>query len=444
VRTLQQIAAAAGDQDRIDDRLEELVAYAQRVDPVLHGFISLAEPGGGAPVAMPGRGALDGVALAVKDNVDVSGFTTTCGSAFYRADPTTDAPPVAALRAAGARVVGKANLGEFAIDSTCQNEHFGGASNPWDPARITGGSSGGSAAVLAAGLADLAIGTDAAGSVRIPASFCGVAGFRPGGGAWGTAGIAGAAWSIDSIGVMARTAEDVAYAVIASGLLAPRADCSRATPRVAYLADESMGVAASHVWEQYQRAIDALVASGCDLIPVSLNGIGEALGSLAVIGFSELASCHQEWLAGDFAYGAGIREPLEVGSAFRAVEYFAAQRARAEITERVERALEGFTFLLTPTMPVTAPLKGEAPEVVGDADTLFTLIRFTALANLTTAPSMSVFGGCASDGLPIGLQVMGRVGDDRGVLALACDIDAAMDQAFATRRRLQEVLISWS
>jgi aspartyl-tRNA(Asn)/glutamyl-tRNA(Gln) amidotransferase subunit A len=443
MRALEEIAAdAPGDPERVDAGFEELVAHARRVDAVLHGYISLTEPGEIPPAAR--RGALEGVALAVKDNVDAAGFVTTCGSAFYRDEPAEDAPPVAALRGCGARVVGKTNLGEFAIDSTCQNEHFGGASNPWDPARIPGGSSGGSAVVLAAGLADLAIGTDAAGSVRIPASFCGVAGFRPGGGAWGTAGIVGSPWTIDSIGVMGRTAADVAHAVLESGLLGAPLEERPAAPRIAYLADESMGIAASHVWEQYRQAIDALATHGWDLAPVSLGGLAKSLEAIGVIGFCELAACHQEWLGGDYAYGAGIREPLEVGSTHRAVDYFAAQRLRLEIAQRVEQALTGFQFLLTPTMPVTAPLKGDTPAVAGDDDTLFTIIRFTALANLTTAPSMSVFGGCAGDGLPIGVQIMGRVGDDRGVLALACDLDAVMDEAFETRRRLQEVLISWS
>ena len=200
--------------------LRERVERSERLNGELRAFISLA-PVDDAAWPPASKGPLAGVALAVKDNIDCVGFTTTCGSAFYRHEPAQDAPPVARLRAAGATVTGKTNMGEFAIDATCQNAHFGGASNPWDVARTPGGSSGGSAVAVAAGLADIALGTDAGGSVRIPAALCGIAGYRPTGGLWGTAGIAASPWSVDSCGLLARSVDDLVYALEGAALLSP-------------------------------------------------------------------------------------------------------------------------------------------------------------------------------------------------------------------------------
>ena len=194
----------------VTGRARALLARIRDTDAQLRCYVAIDEDAvmreAARLDAMPPaeRGPLHGRTLAVKDIIDVAGLPTRAGSSFFRRDPERDAPVVATLRAAGALVIGKTNTHEFAWGITTENPHFGRTGNPWDPARTAGGSSGGSGSAVAAGLADIALGTDTLGSIRIPAALNGISGFRPATGALPVDDIFPLALGLDTVGPFAR------------------------------------------------------------------------------------------------------------------------------------------------------------------------------------------------------------------------------------------------
>jgi aspartyl-tRNA(Asn)/glutamyl-tRNA(Gln) amidotransferase subunit A len=369
----------------------------------------------------PRTGPLNGLTFAVKDNIHVAGVPTTCGSSFAGREPAdSDAAVVAALRGAGATYVGKTNLGEFAV--TQRSPHFGEVLNPWDLERGAGGSSGGAAAAVASGQVDLALGTDSAGSVRIPASMCGVVGFRPSNGSLSLAGLVGPAWTVDGAGVIAGNVADVqrAMAVLDWAVL-PRLDDGRRR-KVGVLTDDSMGGVDPEVGAVYRAALERLESSDLELSSISLGGLDLAPLAAAVIAYVDVASHHRETIRTRWRdYGAESRQLIRLGHLFSGVEYVCAQRARQDFLERYQSMTEGLDAVITPTLPMVAAPSGADPSVPGEDDEigLFALIRFTALANVIAAPAISLPVGLTSDGLPVGAQLMAAPYHDEDLLAIA-------------------------
>lgn len=241
------VEACRTDAHLAHERGVDALNRARSANEQLRAFIDIATEASLAPTT---DGALAGATVSVKDNIHVAGFTTTCGSASIRLQPSEDPPLVRRIRNAGAHIIGKTNLGECALDATSNNPVFGAVANPHDLSRTPGGSSGGGGAAIAAGIGDIAIGTDSGGSVRIPAAFCGIASYRPTGGTWKLGGIEGPAWSVDSYGVMGRRLEDVGFFVTALAMpnTSRGAQQAREDVRIGYLADDSMGLSQSGVW----------------------------------------------------------------------------------------------------------------------------------------------------------------------------------------------------
>jgi aspartyl-tRNA(Asn)/glutamyl-tRNA(Gln) amidotransferase subunit A len=365
-----------------------------------------------------GRGPLWGVPLAIKDVLDVAGSVTTAGSRILADNVAEgDAEAVARLRRAGAIVVGKTNTHEFAYGPTTTSPHFGRACNPWSLDRVCGGSSGGSGGAVAAGLVPAAIGTDTAGSIRIPAAFCGVTGLRPSTGLVPTRGMVPLSWSVDTVGPMATTAEDCALllGVLAGHDVQPETHGELSVGVVEALFEGAIepGVAAA-----VREAVEALRGAGVRTRSVELPHLDRAAVVQQALQFPEAASIHLEWLRTRLAdYGADVRGRLLAGLFVPATAYVTALRVRGVIGAGFDAAAAPFDCLVAPTLPSVAPVFGRSDRL---AENLFRqgLLRCTAPWSLVGWPVVSVPCGFA-DGLPVGLSLIGRRFRDADALRVA-------------------------
>lgn len=402
-----------------------------RLDAELNAYISvrgdeaLAEAD--ALERRPGpRGPLYGVPVAVKDVIDVAGVATTAGSRIL-ADfvPETSATAVERLRGAGAIVLGKLNTHEFAYGAMTTSPHFGPCRNPWATDRICGGSSGGSGACAAAGLAAGTLGTDTAGSIRIPACFNGVTGVRPTHGLVSNAGVVPVAWSFDTVGPIARSAEDCALLLQAIAGPDPRDPATAARPPASYtdrLDGGSAGLRVGVVRALFEHGVDPRVA---ETVEASLGGLREAGARLVdveldlfdrfgtiqqAMQFVEAASVHTGWLRTRLGeYGPDVRARLLAGLFLPSTTYALGQRGRRLAYASFERALESVDVLAAPTMPVIAPPIGEETVELDGRPVAYrlALIPFNSPWSLPGAPVVSVPAGFVH-GLPVGLALVGR------------------------------------
>lgn len=414
------------------------------------------------------RGPLHGVPIGVKDLYDTAGVRTTAGSKIL-ADhvPDRDAPTVARLKAAGAIVLGKTHTHEFAYGPTTNNPHYGAARNPWNPDRVAGGSSGGSGAGAAAGLCAAGLGTDTAGSIRIPAACCGVVGMKPTYGRVSRAGIVPLCWSLDHPGPLARTVADAAIVLeimagydpadgatvdlpvppwaaelgfAVSGPSAGGDGPSAAGPAApaGFARSLRVGVPREFFFERLEdgiancvrAAVAVLEQAGARIDEVSVPHAGDARFVQRAIGLPEATAYHLPWLRerpGD--YGEDVRARLEAGLAVTAVQYVQAQRARTVLKEEFAAALRRVDVIATPTLPLGAPPIGQPTVRLGgeDEETSQALVRLTSPANVVGLPAITVPCGLTPDGLPVGLQLIGRAFDESTVFRAAAAYEALTD-----------------
>jgi len=372
--------------------------------------------------------ALLGCVFSLKDNIDLAGFTTTCGSRALEHEPpaTTDSWVANALKKAGAQCIGKNNMHEFALGGTGANERFGTTVNPWDVTRNCGGSSGGSASAVATGQVHLSLGTDSGGSVRMPAAFTGITGFKPTANRLPMDGVAGAAWTIDCLGLFTRTVADLR--TVWSAIVEPNQPAP-ATPRIGYLADDSMGRVEPVVWAQYIASVEALRAAGADMTPISIVGFNDCPSICITLAYAEIASLQYELLRErPHLYDQDIRGLICLGELWSGRHYLDAERLRTVFRARFAELLAPFDAILTPSVAIQPPRNGEKAHVTGDppAAYLYTLMRLTVLHNITGYPGISVPSGLDRDGLPTGIQLIGRPGRDAALLALAAQAEQAL------------------
>ena len=355
--------------------------------------------------------------LAVKDLFDTAGLTTTYGSALF-ADhvPAQTAPAVVALESAGWGVVGKTNLHEFAFGTTSENPHFGAVPNPLASGRVAGGSSGGNAAALALGAADLALGTDTGGSIRIPAACCGVVGFKPTYDLVSLEGCFPLAPSFDHAGPMAR---DVATCENAMQALAPGFEPASSTS----LEELAIGV----VWaERADPLVRARVEAAAALFPrrreIELSE-GDDIDPLLM---REVADVHRELFAENAdLYGDDVRGKIERCLEVTDAEAERAATARSELLAQAERALADLDLLISPTLASVAPPARQGEP--GDLRYRRSMVRFTFPLNALGWPALTLPCGAAEDGLPASVQIAGRAGADALVLATGRLLEEALD-----------------
>ncbi len=334
-----------------------------------------------------------GTVVAVKDLVDVAGMVTTAGAIILPDVPAAhDAPIVQKIRRAGCVIVGKTNLHEFAYGVTSANIHYGTVRNPHDPDRVAGGSSGGSAVAVAAAMCDWAIGSDTGGSIRIPASLCGVVGFKPELGTFELTGVVPLSWSLDTLGPMAR---DVA------GVISAYAMMSGETVGTTHLAPPRLAVPAGWVTgldEPTERAW-RLVFQG--LPEVEFVDRDRLFRNGLTILLVEAAAYHRRW-ANDVPekYGPDVLAHIRRGLGILAVDFEEAIRERPRLMDAARRAMEGIDALVLPATAIVAP-----PVDAGD-EVREPLARFTRPFNTTGQPVVALPG--PASGLPVGIQVVGR------------------------------------
>ncbi len=405
--------------EAVEHYLERIEAHAH-----LNAYITVRAEEALAEADTAPRGPLHGVPIAVKDVIDVAGTRTTAASKVLADNVATrDAPVVTRLQGAGAVILGKLNTHEFAYGATNTSAHFGPARNPHDPERIAGGSSGGSGVAAAAGLAAGTLGTDTAGSVRIPACFCGVVGHRPTPGLVPNDGVVPTSWSFDTVGPITRSAEDCALLleVIAGrpmpleppgklriGLVTPLLE--RADPRIAALVEETAG----HLGTTE---------------PVEPPLLDKAGLIQQLIMLPEATTAHLPWLRTRLAeYGTDVRARLLAGLLLPATAYPTGLRARTWYARELRPLLERYDLLAAPAMPTIAPrIDDDAlPYRRG-------LIPFNSPWSLAGLPALSVPCGLV-DGLPAGLALVGRPGGDAAVLSAAHAIDAARREVVYKRQ----------
>lgn len=374
---------------------------------------------------------LSNIPLAIKDLIDVAGLPTAAGSPrFFGHSPALkDAFAVGKLKEAGALLVGKTNTHEIALGITGINPHTGPVRNPHDPTRITGGSSSGSAAAVAAGMVLGALGTDTGGSIRIPSALCGVVGFKPTFGRVSTRGVLPLSWNLDHVGPIARTVEDAAllYEIIAG--YDPRDPYSVAAHnqnqsnhqsdmaqklvwRCALAVGRYIEEADPDVLTAVHQAAEVFRSLGHEIIQVEIPRLREVAQANSTMVIADAAAFHRERLAEhpDW-FGADVRERLERGRAVTSTEYILARRVQSEMKRYFDLFFEQYDLLLLPTTAtIAAPIEG-----LDSAAYAPKLTRFTAPFNLTGLPALSVPCGWVN-GLPVGLQIVGRAWNERGVL----------------------------
>ena len=385
------------------------------------------------------RGALHGIPLSLKDLIDQGGVPTTAASRVRAGHVAReDAPVVARLRAAGAVFLGKTNLHEFAFGTTNEDSAFGPARHPLDPEYSPGGSSGGSAASVLDGMAWASIGTDTGGSVRIPASACGLVGLKPALGEIPTAGVVPLSATMDHVGPLCLTVED-AWLVFATmrgepdpAPLAPRdvGGLRLAVPRPYFLDLLDPEVAA-----RFEDGCARLARAGAIMEHTAIPHAGDIAPVYLHIVLAEAAACHAATLEtrpGDYTPNVRIR--LEMGRYVLAEDYLRAMRGREVLTREVDAALTGQDALLLPTLPVAATRIGAATVRLGEVDEPVrnATLRLTQLFDITGHPAVTIPGGRTATGLPVGAQLVGaRDAGSARLLQAAAAVEATLAGATA-------------
>ena len=430
--------------------VEALEAYMRRIEalnPRLSAFLTLtgdraleeAKRAEAEIAAGRFRGPLHGIPYGVKDIIETAGVRTTHGSSFFRDFlPPGDAECISRLRRAGAIMLGKTLTHEFAAATTTINPHFGTARNPWNPDRITGGSSGGSAAAVAAGLCAFALGSDTGGSIRNPAALCGIVGLKPTHGRASLVGICPNVLTFDHLGPMTRTARDAALVLQALAGHDPRDPASRDVPVPDYTADWECGVRGlrlvlcpdfymnAEVDMEVERAFSEVVGVfrdlGATVETISFPG-GERLTELFVpIAGPEFAEFHRPFFEKNpEGYGADVRERLAWSFKVTVDEYVRGLRKREILRREVADFFLGVDALLLPSMPCTAaPIETLMARVNGKEHHCMWIHRpFLGPHNVTGCPAVSLPMGFDRDGMPLSLQIVGPEWSEGRILAIA-------------------------
>jgi aspartyl-tRNA(Asn)/glutamyl-tRNA(Gln) amidotransferase subunit A len=379
-------------------------------------------------------GPLHGIPIGIKDLIDVAGEETTGGSAVLAGNiADSDATIIANLKAAGAILIGKLNLNEFAFGVTGTNSHTGDVKNPWDTTRVTGGSSSGSGAAVASGMVPLALGTDTGGSVRLPASLCGIAGLKPTYGRVSRAGVLDLSWSMDHVGPMTRSSEDCALLLNVLAGHDPRdpASSEKSVPDFTSIINKGVnglkiGVPSDYFFDDavdneivasVVAAIELMAQNGAEIIdiPMPWTGLGRTI-NLGVIK-PEVVAVHEQMLAEHAdLYTPATRSRIQSGYNISAVDYLRAQGARQWFSHQMAESMKSIDVLITPSSPIQTPTIADCMPTPGKQIVGGELAMFTGVFDTTGQPSHSIPCGFTENGMPIGMMITGHPFDEATVL----------------------------
>lgn len=422
------------------DLAEAALARIRSADPGVNAFITVTDSLARAQASQADaelargvdRGALHGIPLSIKDLFDLEGTPTTAASRVREGHiAKTDAPVIARLRSAGAVFVGKTNMHEFALGTTNEDSAFGPVHNPLDPTRSPGGSSGGSAASVVAGMCLATMGSDTGGSIRIPAAACGLVGLKPRFGELSCEGAFPLSVSLDHVGPLAKTVDDarLLYLVL-------RGDTAALDPVPVKSASRlRLGVPRPYFFERLQGAVRASVdqalarlrATGVVIDDVVVAGAADARDIYLPICLRDAMTVHAATLgAVPDRYTPPVRERLEMGRNIPAEDEAHARSQREEYVGRVEAALGDRDALVLPTLPIVAPPLGAAtvPMETGDEPVRSAMLRLTQPFNVSRHPAITLPIAPSPEGLPIGLQLVGR--DTERLLEVAATVEQAL------------------
>ena len=391
------------------------------------------------------RGPLHGIPLGLKDLIYTEGVRTTMGSAFFKDHvPDHSATVAVKLEEAGAVLLGKTNTHEFAYGPTGDRSYFGPTRNPHDLSRISGGSSSGSAAAVAANLLYGALGSDTGGSVRIPSALCGVVGMKPTFGRVSKRGVFPLSWTLDHVGPLTRTVEDNALLLNALADHDPRDPYSANRPTEDFARELRRGVqggvigvprdfyfehVAEEVGERIREAIEVFISSGAEVREVGVLRLWETLKAQRLTLAADAYAIHEERLkSAPERFDEEVRVRLLEGERLKAHRYASAQQRKLGSMDEFGRALEGVDLLLTPTVPITATLIDQKDvDIAGYEESVRSAVtRLTGPTNLNGYPSLAVPCGFTAGGLPVGMQLVGRPFDEATLYRFGHAYEAAI------------------
>lgn len=390
------------------------------------------------------RGPLHGITLSIKDAFDVAGYRNTWGTISRLESPaaTANAAAVQRLVDAGANIIGIANLHELCYGGTSNNPWFGPVRNMWDPARMPGGSSGGSAVAVSAGCSAIAVGTDTGGSVRIPASVTGTSSLKVTIGKIPTSGVMPLTWTLDTVGPMARRIEDLvqAYGAMAGEPVRRPSNANR----LVKLSDITVGIDRSYYLEQekmepgiyagFMTAEEQLRGLGVKIVDVSIPLLKHASAAQYAIVLGEASAAFSGPLRADRPkYGTDIQGYLALGDSLMLQDYLAALRFRKELWDQMRSVFESVDFLISPGTPHAASLieQGSFTWPDGSEESLLDACwRFTFPSNLVGIPSTCQPCGITPEGLPVGFQIIGRPDSEWDLLSMAGQLEHNLDWSF--------------
>lgn len=366
-------------------------------------------------------GPLAGMPIGLKDLIDHEGRTTTAGSAFYRKQATESAPVINRLEAAGAVIIGRTGLHEFAFGFSSENPHFGPVRNPWDPETSPGGSSGGSGAAVAAGITPVSIGTDTGGSVRVPAALCGCLGLKVTHGRIPLAGIFPLALSIDTVGPLADTIDnlDAVYRVMSED------DVGEPNPAPLTLGIPQPWFDLAPMDETVARAFDTAIAGlrdlGHTIVPIGMPDVLPAPELIHAIS-GEISDVHRDFRAKRLAYGDDVAQRLDECAVVSSEEIEAGREWQLMIRRRFAEALTEVDFLITPTSPALHKKIGD--DSIGDRHYRAVLSWFTAIVNHSLHPAIAL-PVAGSGEPPVSLQVIGSPGSETALIGFGRSLENA-------------------
>ena len=426
--------------------LNEAIERIHRLQPKLNSYITITEEEGRKAATEAEseirkgqyRGPLHGIPISIKDLFATRGVRTTAGSkVLSQWIPDYDATAVARLRQSGMVLVGKTNMHEFAYGVTNDNPHYGPARNPWDPTRVPGGSSGGSAAAVASSQCSASLGSDTGGSIRTPAAVCGVVGLKPTFGRVSRYGAIPLAWSLDHVGPLTKSVEDAAIMLAAMAGADPKDPSTSSRPIVDYrngmqgsIRGLRLGVPRQYFFEHVDPEIQKLVSAaihelesiGATRVDVDIPALENCAAMEAHITLAEATSYHEPYLKKQpDDYGPTVQTNLEAGRYLLATDYVKSQRARTLLQRNFNEAFKRAEVIVSPTLPALPPLVGEVLVQSGDLQehVIDAFLRFNIPYDLIGFPAISLPCGLSASGLPVGLQIAGRAFDEVTILRVA-------------------------